>query len=172
MVIIVHDGDPEKALQQQREFYEILGRTISQWAYLEDQVYHTYRRIIDPGDWVAAAAAYHSILNMNTRLDMIDAGLAVSKKHKTHLPEWKKLRKKIRKQSARRARLAHWTVTQDATQPGERGVTMYLQPPTYDFGKYGENGKREIVTAKQVAHWASAFAQLGVLVEDFWRQLS
>ena len=155
VTIIAHGGDPENALQQQREFYELMGRAISQWAYLEDQVYHTYRKIINPGDLVAAATAYHSILNMNTRLDMIDAGLAVSKKYKSHLPEWEKLRKKIRKKSAHRAKLAHWTVVQDAGQPNELGVTMYLQPPTYDFGSYNDDGEREKLHAKQVVDFAS-----------------
>ena len=46
------------------------------------------------------------------------------------------------------------------------------EPPMYDFRTYDEDGKRENVTAKQMAQWASTFAQLGSLVEDFWRRLS
>jgi hypothetical protein len=170
-IIISHRGDPEKALRQQQEFFECLGRAISQWAYVEDQVYHTYRVIIDPGDWIASAAAYHSVINMKTRLDMIDAALSVSRHYKHRLSEWEKIRKKIGNQSVRRNKVAHWTVTHDATQDDEPGVTMYLQAPLYDFRKISEEGHREKIDTKQVVQWAGAFAKLGLEIEDFWRSL-
>jgi hypothetical protein len=172
MVVITHAGDPERALRQQREFYELLGRAISQWAHLEDNIYHTFRVIVNPGDWVALAAAYHSTINSNARLDMISAGLAVSRKYKSHLPKWEKLRKDIRKHSARRAKLAHWTVVQDSTRPNEAGVAMYLHAPTYAFGGYGKDGRREEIEAKRIAEWANGFARLGSEIEAFWRQLA
>jgi hypothetical protein len=171
MSIIAHRGDPEKALRQQQQFFEYLGRAVSQWAYVEDQVYHTYRVIIDPGDWVASAAAYHSVINMKTRLDMIDAALNVSRQYKDRFSEWGKIRKKIRDQSARRNKVAHWTVTGDATRDDETGVTMYLHAPFYDVRKISEEGHQEKVDVKQLAQWTSAFAKLGMEIEDFWRSL-
>lgn len=173
MTIIAHGGDPDKALRQQCEFFELLGRAISQWALLEDNIYHTYRKVIDPNDWVAAAAAYHAVINMTSRLDMIEAAFSCSKRYGDRLTEWEKLHSKIRKQSARRAKLAHWTVVQDATVAGESGVTMYLQPPAYDFTtKRDENGRTERITTKQIVQWANGFALLSGRVEDFWRDLA
>ena len=172
MDIVVHAGDPEKARQELREFYELLGRAISKWAIVEELVFHTFSRIIEPGDDVASAAAYHCVFGMPTRLNMITAALGVSEKHKTHLPAWKKLCTKLRKQSGRRAKLAHWIALHDPARTNDAGVTIYLQPPRYDFGKIRGDGTTEIITAKQLVEWAAAFDRLCSEVDDFWEQLA
>ena len=172
MTIVVHAGDPDKALRQQREFYELLGRTISTWTMVEDQIYHTCRVVIDARDWVAFAAAYHAVVNMNTRLEMIEAAISCSTKHNQHLEAWTILQRKIRRHAGRRNRLAHWTVVQSATKPEETGCTMYLEPPTYNFAaKRDESGKPETITVAQIGQWASGFVGLMVDVEKFWRGL-
>jgi hypothetical protein len=172
MIIMAHGGNPERALQQQNAFYEALGRAISQWATVEDEIYHTFRVIIEPGDWVAFAASYHAVVSMVTRLDMIEAALQTSRKHNARLEEWKKLHKKIRRYAGWRARCAHWTVLQDATKRGESGVTMYLRPPIYDFTvKRDERGNTEQIALPQLQQWASHFASLGMEVRKFWRSL-
>lgn len=172
MVIIAHDGDPAAALQEQREFYELLGRAISQWSVVEDGVYHTFRVVIDPKNWVSMAAAFHSIVNLGTKSDMIEAAIKTSRQHKQYLEEWKKLRRKLRKFSGKRARLAHWSAVQSATPDESIGVRIFLRAPTYDFESIGEDGKREVVSAKQIAVWTSCFAELGMQVDQFWRRLS
>lgn len=173
MMIITHSGDPDKALRQQREFYEALGRAISQWAMVEDAIYHTFRTIIDPGDWVGAAAAFHAVINANTKLDMIDAAISVSKKHAARHDDWITLHNKIRKRSSRRAKLAHWTVIQNSAEATDGGALIYLEPPTYDFtAKSDERGQRERIGIKRIIEWTNGFARLAMEVDAFWRQLS
>ena len=170
MPVIAHGGDPDKAEREQREFYELLGRAISQWAEVETGIYHTYRRVTDPGDWVAAAAGFHSIVNSNTKLEMIEAAISTSRRYSSQAEAWAKLHKKIRKNSARRAKLAHWTVLQKVFR-GD-GTSMCLMSPIYDFGRHTEEGAPEEIGAKQIAEWSGAFVRLAKDVDAFWRQLS
>jgi len=172
MPIIAHGGDPEKALRQQRAFYESIGRAIGQWAFVEDNIWHTYRVIIEPKDWASAASAFHAVINQNSRLDMIQAAISTSRRYQHRADDWILLRKKIRKLAKRRARLAHWTPVQVGDPDEDSGGPIFLQPPSYDFTKRNEDGGTEKIYTKQIIQWSSGFTRLGMAVDGFWRSLT
>lgn len=170
MIVISPGRDPEKAIKQEKEFFELIGRAISQWSSFEITIWHIYARLTLPGDVIPASAAFHAIMNANTRLDMISAALRANHTDKVHSPAWEKLRKKIRVQSTRRAKLAHWTVHQIYTGPDDADVTIYLHPPILDYGSYGKNGQEKI-HAKTINEWNHSFTEIGKAAGAFYAKL-
>jgi hypothetical protein len=104
---------------------------------------------------------------------MIKAAISVSKTHSARYGDWVTLHNKIRKLSARRAKLAHWTVVQNSAEATDGGMLIYLESPIYDFtAETDERGRRERIEVKRILQWSGGFARLGIAVQGFWRQLS
>ncbi|MEK9661286.1 MAG: hypothetical protein VW644_06060 [Alphaproteobacteria bacterium] len=167
----VHDADSAQASEEQRNFYELLGRAVARWAFVEEGIYHVYRRITGPMDWPAAAAGFHAIADPNTRLDIVSAAMAASLANVAHIDEWTGLRGKIRKNAIRRVKLATWTIAHGLDARQQCPVTC-LVAPVHGIAEKGANGEREKIHAEHIAEWTVGFGELANDLDRFWRKVS
>lgn len=166
-----HDADSAQASDEQRTFYEVLGRAVARWAFVEQGIYHIYRRITGPMDWPAAAAGFHAIADTDTRLEVISASVAASVVNASLVDEWAGLRAKIHENAARRAKLGSWIVAHDPDAQDE-GAIVGLEAPLHDIAGKRENGEREKIHADRIAEWTAGFSELADDLDRFWRKVS
>src|SRR5207253_11449373 len=96
--------------EQERVFFEALGRAFGQWQHVEMQLFRVYARLIRPDNAEVAAAAFHSVINFNTRLGMTNSAAHVALADSPALSVWNPLYNRAGRQAKRRNELAHFTV--------------------------------------------------------------
>jgi len=113
--------------EEQAEFYQALGRAVSQWAHVEHALFEVFCRLLHCPQWTLSSAAFHAIVGFRARLDMTDAAAQVALTDVTLRRKWKDITKALRDSSGkRRNRLVHWSVVTDVNAaPGKR---VYLRP--------------------------------------------
>lgn len=144
-----------------KEFLDAFARAILSWGRVEAQLFLLFKAIVAPdSDGRVISAAYHSVLSLNTRLEMITAAAEITFNGHDFLKTWKTLRESINKNSKKRNDLAHLTVT--ANTSGEK-IKLVLTPSIFDTreGKYREWDTNEI------AAFQSSFERLADGIDDF-----
>ena len=86
--------------EEEQEFLETLAWAITQWQYVEMELYRVFLGCIKPRNQAVVSAAFHAVINFNTRLAMTDAAAHIALHNLPELDEWKKLAKQA-PQSAR-----------------------------------------------------------------------
>lgn len=91
-------GDLEVPKWQEEEerlqFYAAIGEAITTWAEIEGNLFDLYARLLKSNHYQALSAAYHSVINFNSRLKMVDAAATYTLTRKRDIKEWSALLKK------------------------------------------------------------------------------
>jgi hypothetical protein len=126
-----HQHDAASAQEQERLFFETLGRTIGQWQLVEMQLFRVYAHLIQSRDTSVASAGFHSINGFKIRLDVVDAAAQVALARQPSLARWTTLYNQTIKRSKRRNLLVHYVVIYDVSLPPSRRGPA-LQPSIFD----------------------------------------
>ena len=107
---------PATVQDQERLFFEQLGRAIGKWQLVEMQLFRVYARLARCESAEVASAAFHSIIGFRVRLEMTDAAAQTALTGE-RLSSWDSLRNRTNRQSKRRNLLAHFVVTYGVNRP-------------------------------------------------------
>jgi hypothetical protein len=120
--------------EQERIFFENLGRALGKWQLVEMQLFRVYARLIRCENAEVASAAFHSIVNFRTRLGMTDAAARVALADSPLLGRWNALRNRASKRSRRRNLLAHFVVVYglDTAPTSTDFFGPFLEPSIFD----------------------------------------
>jgi hypothetical protein len=114
---------------EEERFYGALGKAITQWQEVEQALAMLFLDAHTQDTWLRANVVFHSVLSFETRMDMVDAALKVSRS-KAFLAKWEPLFKRCAKRAKRRNQLAHFTLSVD---PNRRaGYRCHLRPSIFD----------------------------------------
>ena len=114
--------DQLSAKDKQTDFFAALGRAISKWANVESSLFGLYNTVLQAKNWDVSSAAYHSVTNLKTKLDMVDAAIRTAypirnkpkentnKSNEQLLKKWNTLKRRIHDYSQRRNDIVHFIV--------------------------------------------------------------
>ena len=152
----------EQEQEHVKEFLDAFARAILSWQQVEMQLFFTFKAIVAPdSDGRVVSAAYHSVVNLRTHLEMISAAAEIVLKENDLLKTWKTLCERIKRNSNKRNDLAHLTVS--ANTSGE-STKLVLIPSIFDTR---EEKYREW-DAKEIAGFQSSFEKLAKDIDDFY----
>jgi hypothetical protein len=127
---------PTTPRQRQQDFMETLANAITQWQHVEMELFQIFAALVkseDGKNYVAISAAFHSVVNFNTRLEMTHAAArAVLTAEPFNI--WLGLHKRMSERVKKRNALVHFMLMGDAT---EGALIWHLQPSIYDVTRSG-----------------------------------
>ena len=159
-------------LEQEREkLYTALGRAITQWQGVEEGVSLLFSSLVvrESDQSAVANAAFHSILNFESKLGMIHSAINMhffgwplthGQEPCEPLEEWRPLHNRAIRRAKRRNELAHFALTLDEKRkPGQR---YYLSPNIINLRSWmlsaGKPPERDI---KWIVVAGNCFEKLG-----------
>ena len=134
----MNDIDDDEKARKGREyqaFLVALGMAIVGWQYVETTVFVLYARLIRSQNPVAMSAMYHSIVNLQARLAMVDAAMKATlmlKERKALLAEWGRLLRRIKKASGRRNDFVHFELFDGKTIGSDKPSEPLLHSSVFD----------------------------------------
>lgn len=93
-------------IDEEHDLYAAIGRTLDQWAHLEEALCLIFERALGLDHSDAAAAAFYSQVNYRAKLDMTNAALLTCTTEEEQ-KIWKSLYKSAQKAASKRNGLAH-----------------------------------------------------------------
>jgi hypothetical protein len=96
--------------EQERHFFELLGRAVARWQLVEMQLFRIHARLVRSENSEVASAAFHSIINFRQRLGMMDAAARIFLATSPMLAKWTALKKRAKKAAVRQNTLTHSVV--------------------------------------------------------------
>ena len=93
--------------EEQTAFYEQIGRALSQWAYVENQLVRLVSLCVSHQDRNTIAVGFLSIENFRSKLQFCDNLVALKFAASPHFAYWEKISSRLQTASAKRNRLAH-----------------------------------------------------------------
>jgi hypothetical protein len=170
----LHEPDPKT----EQEFYAALGYALSRWQKVEMELFRVYERVVGTAS-LASRAAFHSIINFNSRLGMTNAAAEISLANTPQLDEWRALSKELDKMVRKRNILAHFVVVQRFSitakhGPDPRNGELFLQPSFYDLKNNltMSEQQRKAYDLKYLQSVAVCFEELKLKVFNFWIKLA
>jgi len=123
--------------EEERQFFEAVGRVISEWRFLEDNLEAVFDALVDSSHRGLPSVIYYSVNSFPIRLKIIDALLKYrfgqtnkQAKQPLRLREWTNLRRRIGKLETVRNAIAHSLVH---TFPSNRsGRRTHIRPSIFD----------------------------------------
>lgn len=134
------------------EFLSELAIAILKWQQIEAELFFIFTSLVQ-GRLPAMSAVFHSVVNFNARLEMIDEAAAVMLNADPLKPQWDAIFKRLKKRAAHRNKLVHFTVM---GRPGDAGdVTFYLSQSIWDH----RDQPRLEYDVTQIKEFSSLFEQ-------------
>ncbi len=147
------------AREQQLEFMETLAAAITQWQPVEMSLFGVFSALLGPAHYAIASAAFHAIINFNTRLAVVDAAAHVALAGKPELAEWTTLHNRMNKRSKKRNELVHFMILWQDGEEGEETPIALLRPSIFDINA----DPNRAYDVKQIGEIRASF---GVLAHD------
>ncbi|HMJ49847.1 MAG TPA: hypothetical protein VK440_04680 [Burkholderiales bacterium] len=120
-------GDP--ADPEVQRFFNAYCRAFLSWQFVEAKLSQVFSHFVFAKSRSTMMASYHSVLNLNARLGLIDSAARTLLKGEYLLEEWLVLHEKVSKRAANRNRLAHFTMSTISTK---NGISYQLCPTVFD----------------------------------------
>ncbi len=145
--------------EQERVFFEALGRAFGQWQHVEMQLFRVYARLIRPANAEVASAAFHSVINFNTRLGMTNAAAHLAVAGSAMLSTWNPLYNRAGRQAKRRNELAHFAVVYGVNPPTASEFGPFLQPSVFNVTER-QTAKEKRIDVNKIRDAGNSFTRL------------
>jgi hypothetical protein len=156
-----------------RAFYSAIGTAMTQWQCVEEQLAVIFCAVVSdhPRERTIANAAFHAVINFNTKLAMIDAALAtrafMSAPDRETYSEWRTLKNRAAKRADRRNEMAHFAL--DVADTARTGHRCYLAPNKINVeALVRHQGKPPRRTICAITAYGSAFQKMGDDLQAFY----
>jgi hypothetical protein len=154
--------------QHAKEFFETYGRAMLQWQFVEANLFLIFNSLIRGRDHHIVSAAYHAVINFNSKLEMITEAIQVAFPETPLFTEWERLRKKISKQARNRNVLAHYALLGHLPTGAKDSVTLRLARSIFDVRHKG-HAEYDL---KQIAAWGDSFTAAAGELDAFSKKLA
>jgi hypothetical protein len=155
------DEEAEAAADEHAaEFFQALGISIVSWQYVEGAIFKIFHSFFRGSEYPIVSAAFHSVSNLTTRLEMIDAAIHTALQSSPVAQEWGKHKKKIRAFAQKRNFLVHYMFLGNISGTT---ITLHLSRSIYD---QRANVRRD-VDLNQIRTYTKAFDDLTKRLENF-----
>lgn len=154
--------------EHEKEFLETVARSILEWQYVENNLFHIFSSLIRGRDHHLVSAAFHSVISLNARLGMIDAAAQLALAATVLLDEWNRLEKAVRAHMKKRNALVHFQVMGNIPPEADGPVTLRLTPSIFDVRI---NRKRPEYDLKQIEDFGRSFDKLASELDQFCKRL-
>lgn len=116
---------------EEDEFYAALGRAISEFAEVEDQLYVLYGEIMKPQIWKISSATYHVSKTFENKRELVRTALEASygseiNEYKKLHDLWKKIDADLQEAGKRRNKIAHLPVVDTY------GESLHIRPSFFN----------------------------------------
>lgn len=130
------------------EFHELVGKTVSEWAQVEDALFNVFLLALSgstmTGDLRPYRAAYFASSSFNHRGKMINDAIRVRFKDRPSiLDEWRKIRTDVHRFEELRNRIAHLVPTTLPFSDINGKANVRLLPPMWKSFQSAENRENE-----------------------------
>jgi hypothetical protein len=156
---------PTSIQEQQRLFFERLGRAVGNWQLVEMQLFRVYARLARCENADVASAAFHAIVGFRVRLDITDAAAQTALTGQT-LAAWDALYRRTRRLSKRRNLLAHFVVVYGINKPTLPEHGPFLQPSVFDVTRRPKPTDKPI-DASRIKAMGDSFTRLSNTFSSF-----
>jgi hypothetical protein len=155
-----------RSIENERQlFFAALGQAISQWAWVEYRLFHVYVRLIRPELFKATSAAFHAVINFNSKLSMVHSAASFALTKHEDITEWTTLKNRLGRLSKLRNAMAHMPVYTAPQLPADKSV--YLSPSILDFGADHPEFGHPRWTRKRVEETCAMFQRIAKRLEEF-----
>jgi hypothetical protein len=155
--------------EHQQAFLETLASAITQWQAVEIELFFIFSKLLRAENNSVASAAFHSVINFNTRLAMTHAAAQIALANNPALGAWNGLHGRCAKRAKRRNNLVHFMLLHDATR-ADGSITMRLQPSIFD-ARAAQNKHKRTYEMKHIEAIRSSFGLLSQDLHCFARAL-
>ena len=126
-VIIKLHPNPEEYVEAETAFLRAVGLCITQWAFVDRQLFRIFRFGIGASTHRAAIVYYeqHSISRRLSQVDTLIKNAFEHPDNEGYLEEWQSLQVRMRELLPTRNLVAHQPVRRFATSDGEKAVYIY-----------------------------------------------
>jgi hypothetical protein len=145
--------------EQERAFFEAVGRAFGLWQHVEMQLFRVYARLIRPENAEVASAAFYSVVNFNTRLGMTNAAAHVALARSAALSVWNPLHNRAGRQAKRRNELAHFAVVYGVNPSTPVAFGPFLQPSIFDVTER-ETARQKRIAISHIKDAGDSFTRL------------
>jgi hypothetical protein len=156
---------PRSIENERQRFFAALGEAISEWAWVEHHLFHVYVRLVRPELFKATSAAFHAVINLNSRLAMADAAASFVLTKQEDIAEWTTLKNKLGRLVKLRNEMAHMPVYTAPQLPSDKSV--YLAPTILDFGAERPEFGNPKWVLRRVQDTGAMFERLAKRVAEF-----
>lgn len=102
-------------------FYMAIGRAVTQWAHIENGLYHVANRVFGEDTAAPLAFGFMSIENFRSKLAFVDRAFGTAIFYREFELDWAEVREQVRGLSSRRNEIAHGRVIiYPHSKPGRR----------------------------------------------------
>lgn len=149
------------------DFLKILATALLTWQGVESNLFLIFNFLVGPHPKPAVlSSVYHSVVNINTRRQMVDAAAAVVLMGKQYLEEWEKLSKRIREGARKRNCLAHFGLALHTDTEGK--TKALLKPSIFDIRDKNKDSEYDI---NKIEEWNHLFHSLIADLSKFLNNL-
>lgn len=145
------------------KFAVVHSTALVYWSHVEARLFIIFGRLLRSRSRKAMSAVYHSVINVKTRLEMIDAAAKVTMHDAALLSDWGRLLDRIRERSSRRNDLAHFMLVQSR----DGTPTTVLRSSIFD----SRAGKEREYSIKQIKEISDSFVALKDDLDGFLKKL-
>jgi hypothetical protein len=159
------------------EIHEAVGSATDTWQSVEDALFHIFFWAIRCR-FHAASAAFHSVVNLNAKIDMTHAVLLSSAVGLKKIKQWNTLKNRVEKLAKKRNELVHFSVSGIASKTDEypRKWKWALRPSlsnaAQEFrGAHVRRSDLPTYNLKDIHRQINAFMNLAADLAEFFMSL-
>jgi hypothetical protein len=162
-------ADPTPA-QERAELYQAIGEATTAWARVEDHLgtlftYFVAGTAIHGAGALAATAAFHAVINFNSKLAMTHCA-AQWAIFGPFLKPWQTLQNKLRRKAKLRNDIVHFSLIRSGSFPGG-SMRYYLSPSLQDVTVHLSGKDPPRLNVVDIRQRAQSFRQLAKELQDF-----
>jgi hypothetical protein len=138
------------------EFMKTYAQALLTWQVVEQNIFFIFSHVVrSNAQYPVVSALYHTVINFNARLEMVDAAMQIAYQGNPKLDEWRSLVMELTGCVKFRNKLAHSTLI---VHKNREIKTLRLAPSAFDV----RDGQDVNYTLKQMAGWKKRFRELGL----------
>ena len=143
-----------------------IGAALVWWGRIERSLCDIFLDCLMGADHTSGSAVFYSVINLKTKLDLIEAAIKFRTEDREVLDGWTKLSRKVRESSSHRQPIAHCNIVH--FPQAARGDRVVLTASPLDPVRWGRSRPLNL---KMIKDRTKAFAALAKRVDDFFKKL-
>lgn len=152
--------------KHKNDFFYAHSSALLSWQTVEQKLFFIFSDLVNAQSQDVSSAIFHSIVSLQTRLQIISAASAIVLKDNPLLAEWKKLKKEVEKASNFRNKLAHFELSFESSE--NDNAYLLIRPSIFDVTAT----ENQLFQIKDIIEWKHFFEILSAQLNVFSEKVS